>query len=53
MVGRGGMALANYFTVPGTLARTYGYNPYAAEAAALTAPPAPPRGWWISPARAR
>lgn len=33
-----------YFTVPGTLSRTYTYNPYAAEAAALqaaarTAPP--------------
>jgi len=36
--------MANYFTVPGPMARSYTDNPYAAEAAALraaarTAPP--------------
>jgi hypothetical protein len=29
--------MANYFTVPGPMARSYTVNPYAAEAAALTA----------------
>jgi hypothetical protein len=48
--GRGELATdpaklsAEYFTVPGTLARSYAYNPYSSAAAALkeaarTAPP--------------
>ena len=51
--------MANYFTVPGPMARSYTVNPYAAEAAALTAAartPAPRivdwRGnaWWAAAA---